>query len=229
MSVHEKTLPRSAPADPLRLLPFVPTAARRILDFGCGAGQRLRALKERGAGEVVGVDTVAPDPEASGAARVHTGALDTIEPPYDAGYFDCILSDGALARLRGPSRVLARFRNLLAPGGLLVLSAPNVQYHRVFSMLVEGRWTYAPEGPFPRGQIRFYTGYELHKLLGACGFTGVKLTGLEIDDAEAFPLGEDGQVRMGRISVGPLAEGDHAPFLVREYLVLGRVADAEST
>jgi SAM-dependent methyltransferase len=215
--------PENPTSDALRILKFVPQAARRVLDFGCGDGARARALKARGVPHVVGIETEAVGGRCTGPDTLLLGPLESTEPPPERAAFDCILSDGAFARLRDPARVLARFRTLLAPGGLLLLSAPNVQHHETFSNLVGGRWPAPPEGSLAFEQIRFYTGYELHRLIAARGFVGIKLMALTTDPESAFPRHADGMIRHDRMSLGPLNDQEYVAFLIREYLLLGQV------
>lgn len=110
------------------LLPadYVPA---RILDFGCGTGETSPELLERFPGaRVVGIDASAGALEH---ARRHHGShdvsffdVDSFEAPDT---FDLCYSNGAFHHIKPEDRprILARLRELLAPGGLLAVFENN--------------------------------------------------------------------------------------------------------
>lgn len=106
----------------LRLLGDV--AGNRILDAGCGSGQTIVALTQRGA-EVTGFDLSAAMieiarrslPEAD--LRVH----DLAEPlPWGAATFDTVVASLVLHYLPDWSGPLSEIHRVLTPGGRLVVS-----------------------------------------------------------------------------------------------------------
>lgn len=104
--------------------------APRVLDVGCGGGFLLERLAGRGyAG--VGVD-LSPESvaianrrlEAIGAAdRLRAEVGSAYEPP--PGPFDVVTLTDVLEHLEDPRACLRALRDVLAPGGLLVVSTPN--------------------------------------------------------------------------------------------------------
>jgi ubiquinone/menaquinone biosynthesis C-methylase UbiE len=108
---------------------------RRVLDAACGEGYGAALLARAGA-SVTAVDV---SPEALAHARERYGQLpglvfeagdvaDLSRLP-DAG-FDLIVSFETLEHLEAQDAMLAGFRRLLAPGGLLLVSTPD---RRVYS------------------------------------------------------------------------------------------------
>lgn len=108
---------------------------RRVLDAACGEGYGA-ALLARGGAQVTAVDVSA---EALEHARARYGELpglsfveadvaDLAQLP-DAS-FDLIVSFETLEHLEAQDAMLAGFRRLLAPGGLLLISTPD---RRVYS------------------------------------------------------------------------------------------------
>lgn len=98
----------------------------RLLDFGCGAGELVCQMRERG-WSVEGVDlspAVARKVERSLGIRVHVGSL----PHRDlaAASFDVITMWNALEHVHEPRAVLRAARELLRPGGRLVIGVPNL-------------------------------------------------------------------------------------------------------
>ncbi|MFD7455196.1 class I SAM-dependent methyltransferase [Kitasatospora sp. NPDC059827] len=104
------------------LLRRVPPGARRALDVGCGTGRFARALARRGL-EVDAVDrdeaVLAAARAADGPAGIHYRQSDLAELHLPPGHYDVISCLASLHHL--PLDTLARLREALAPGGVLVV------------------------------------------------------------------------------------------------------------
>jgi SAM-dependent methyltransferase len=98
---------------------------RRILDIGSGPGYFLEAGRERG-WEVLGFE---PSRVASDYARAR--GLAVVNDFFSAaaakahGAFDAISLSMVLEHVRDPIQLIEDARNLLAPGGVLLLVSPN--------------------------------------------------------------------------------------------------------
>lgn len=156
----------------LDLLRWVPSSARMVLDVGCGAGALGQGIKRRQTATVVGVEFVAA--QAAQAATVldivYAGDVATIDLPYKAGAFDCMIYGDVLEHLLDPWAVLARHRHLLANGGTLLVSLPNVQFIGVLAGLLAGRWEYQPRGVLDRTHLRFFTHRSGRALIAGAGY-----------------------------------------------------------
>ncbi|GAA4985427.1 hypothetical protein GCM10025734_08890 [Kitasatospora paranensis] len=94
----------------------------RCLDVGAGTGTVARWLAgEGGAAEVLAVDRDVRflRPYAGGALR--TLAADITDPGFDPGRFDLVHARFVLMHLPERRRIIARLRDLLVPGGHLLL------------------------------------------------------------------------------------------------------------
>jgi 2-polyprenyl-3-methyl-5-hydroxy-6-metoxy-1,4-benzoquinol methylase len=106
----------------------LPAAGARVLDVGCSSGAWLELAAEAGF-EATGVEIG----EATAAAArergldVITGTLAEALPRLEGRRFDLITFWDVLEHLRDPRRELELARGLLAPGGLLAASFPNVE------------------------------------------------------------------------------------------------------
>ncbi len=105
----------------------------RVLDAGCGAGLVALDLLERGF-FVHGVDVAAPMLELTrnrirsagvGADRFALSGGDLESLDLAAGSFDGAVALGFLEYQADEAGMLARLRELLAPGGVLVVSGPT--------------------------------------------------------------------------------------------------------
>lgn len=98
----------------------------RALDLGCGTGDVLRGV-DRERLRVFGVDRVLE--MLAVAVRNNPGdrfaASDAMRLPFRPGSFDVVVSAGVLEYLPDPAAALRGVRELLRPGGHLILSLPN--------------------------------------------------------------------------------------------------------
>ena len=109
----------------------------RMLDVGCGAGELGAAFIRKG-WRVCGVE-----PSAAGAVlsrakgiELHEGPISTA--PWPVGSFDLITFNHALEHVSDLADVLSRTAALLAPGGRVIVVAPNFgSWQR---RLFRGRW-----------------------------------------------------------------------------------------
>ncbi len=95
-----------------------------ILDVGCGSGDLLEHFAKQG-WEMYGIDPSASAIAATAkrGASVHQGTLR--DQPWPPGSFALITFQHALEHVPDPVDELKRARELLAPGGLLVIAVPN--------------------------------------------------------------------------------------------------------
>jgi SAM-dependent methyltransferase len=106
------------------LLREVPAGSAEALDVGCGAGEFTRLLAAR-CTRVTGIDL---SPNMVAEARRRSAVLDNVEyavgdvmtAPLATGRFDCIAGIAVLHHLPLEAG-LTRLRDLLRPGGVLVL------------------------------------------------------------------------------------------------------------
>jgi 2-polyprenyl-3-methyl-5-hydroxy-6-metoxy-1,4-benzoquinol methylase len=125
----------------------------RVLDVGCGEGYGAAILRAAGAS----LDAVELDAGAAGhAARTYPGIrvvrADACSLPCRAGVFDAIVALQVLEHLFCADGFLRQARELLRPGGTLVLSTPN-------------RETFSPDGEPNDFHVYEYTAEELEAIL----------------------------------------------------------------
>ena len=99
----------------------------RMLDVGCGRGL-LPALMRSHGWEVHGVefsDTAAH--HAREVLHVPVFVGDLTKSPYPRGFFDVVVFWHVLEHLRDPVAAIRKAREILKPGGLLVVAVPNLE------------------------------------------------------------------------------------------------------
>jgi SAM-dependent methyltransferase len=156
-----------------RLLDAVPARAKRILEVGCAQGGLGLKLKQQDpARYVAGVDLDANAAQVAKERLDEVFVLDvqTDAPPIDQGSLDCVLFGDVLEHLVDPEDVLRRYRELLAPDGLVLVSLPNVQHFSVVKNLLRGDFMYQPAGLLDATHLRFFTHMSFAKLMMDAGF-----------------------------------------------------------
>ncbi len=149
---------------------------RRVLDVGCATGYLAGGLVQQGC-TVTGVDN---DAQALEKARVvlDRGVLADLDHvdlvgEFGEGRFDVVVFGDVLEHLRAPGILVRAARRLLAPGGFIVVSIPNVSHGDVRLALFAGRWEYRPLGLLDDTHIRFFTRESFQRLLAECGFVAL--------------------------------------------------------
>jgi 2-polyprenyl-3-methyl-5-hydroxy-6-metoxy-1,4-benzoquinol methylase len=145
-----------------QIAPLLPAAAPRVLEVGCGAGATLQWLKQSGrCREACGIELVET---AAQAARQHADAVvagdaeQLVDTVFEGRQFELILCLDVLEHMVEPWRFVEKLHRLLAPGGRVIFSIPNVRCLKVVLPLVFlGRWRYDESGILDRTHLRFFT------------------------------------------------------------------------
>jgi 2-polyprenyl-3-methyl-5-hydroxy-6-metoxy-1,4-benzoquinol methylase len=141
----------------------------RVIDMACGEGYGSEVLSRSAAG-VVGVDA---NPEAHQHARVRYTRQNLsfergmVENHGEPGSFDAVVFLQTIEHVQDPTAVLRHFRSLLAPGGAVYVSTPNLL-------------TLAPPGAAKSDNPWHVKEYRAAEFEALCGevFTAVRMLGL---------------------------------------------------
>lgn len=155
-----------------RVLVDLAAEGRRVLELGCSTGFISRHLTERGC-SVTGVEVSA---EAAEHARPWCEKVivhDLSQSGWSeqtGGCFDTVLCGDVLEHLASPERTLKEIGGLLAPGGRVIISLPNIAHIRVRAKLLLGRFDYEPAGILDVTHLRFFTFKTARELIESAGF-----------------------------------------------------------
>ncbi len=144
-----------------------------ILDVGCGfatTSERLRRLGNR----VTGIESNAQ------ALAVASTRLDqvidsdlrdraNIGAQLGPDRFDAVIFADVLEHLDWPGPILRDYLRFLAPGGVVIVSLPNVGLWSTRFGLLAGRFEYADTGVLDRTHLRFFTRSSARRLLAQAG------------------------------------------------------------
>lgn len=187
------------------MLDMLPDSVQNLLDVGGGEGGFAQAFvqQRRGAAMLVEPDERAAHRARKGGLEVFSNPIEQLDPA-SVGQFDAISFLDVLEHLQEPLPVLQQARSLLAPGGVLLISVPNLGYWSVVRDLAGGRFDYLPVGILCRTHIRFFTLRSLEQLLADAGFEIVRLRRhvpassagqlqfVQVLEAAGLPLDRDG-------------------------------------
>lgn len=195
---------------------LVPVECRRVLEVGCGDGELGRLLRWRGH-RVTGIELVH---EAAERARIRLDRVVTADVerdgfPFPPASFDAIVFADVLEHLVDPWRALREAVAVLAEGGVVVASIPNVQNWDVLSRLLRGRWDYRERGILDFGHLRFFTSITIRALFAQAGLT-------------VEHIGHRYRRTWWRELLCLLSAGRMRGFWTRQYLVVGRKRADES-
>lgn len=144
------------------VLHLVPKSTKRVLDVGGGVGANAHYLKQHTAcTSYVLIDMVA-DHLAPEVDKAYTGDLENPElmskVGREEGLFDAILFLDILEHLRDPWQLVRSCVELLSPGGVMIVSLPNVRHTSVtLPLLFGGRFDLADKGIMDRTHLRWFT------------------------------------------------------------------------
>jgi 2-polyprenyl-3-methyl-5-hydroxy-6-metoxy-1,4-benzoquinol methylase len=141
------------------------------LDVGCAAGFCLKVLSDLGF-DVYGVE---PSAEIARHARerfgfetIHVGQLET--SPHPPEFFDLITMWDVIEHVVDPRALLVKARQLLKPGGMLVVETQNAD--SAFARLLGRRWHHYKH----QEHIYHFTPSTVRELLRSADFQIEKLT-----------------------------------------------------
>lgn len=143
-------------------LPFL--AERRVLEFGCGTAYGLNLLLKRGgARRLAGCDLASAPLRYAGCAygpdlgrRLVCGSA---QLPFGSQCFDVVLAFQVIEHVPDDVGLLREARRVLVPGGLLIVTTPNVE--------ASGGDPNHPDNPYHARE------YSQHTLASACGEAGL--------------------------------------------------------
>ncbi|MCM2253226.1 MAG: methyltransferase domain-containing protein, partial [Ramlibacter sp.] len=158
----------------LSVLAGLVTAGSRVLDLGTGGGALGKHLREHAGCTVDGLTYNEREAELARPhyRRVVVADLENPGWPFEfpGEQYDFIVCADVLEHLRDPQKALACARQLLAPGGRLLVSIPNAGYCGLVAELLQGDFSYREEGLLDRTHLRFFTRRSLVRFLADEGW-----------------------------------------------------------
>jgi 2-polyprenyl-3-methyl-5-hydroxy-6-metoxy-1,4-benzoquinol methylase len=167
------------------LLQFIAGKVHSALDVGCGAGNFGAMLKEVYQCEVWGIE---PEERSAAAAGnkldrllnipFNKEALEKIDKKFDYIFFNDVLE-----HLVRPDEALLLATELLAEGGKIIASIPNIRFYPVMLQLIRYRdFKYLEAGVMDKTHLRFFTEKSMVRLFAENGLTVETIRGINKHD-----------------------------------------------
>jgi 2-polyprenyl-6-hydroxyphenyl methylase/3-demethylubiquinone-9 3-methyltransferase len=145
----------------------------RVFELGCGNGSLAARLIAPGR-EIVAVDA-----SESGIAQARLACPSVrfeVASAYDElasrfGRFDLVLSVEVIEHLYSPKTCVARIRDLLVPGGTLILTTPYHGYLKNLAIAALGKFDSHVDPLWEGGHIKFFSLETLTRLVEGGGLT----------------------------------------------------------
>jgi SAM-dependent methyltransferase len=152
-----------------------------VIDLGCGDGRWLDKIGPRYR-TAIGVDRIA-NPGSAGWQYVQADIDAGL--PFDDAVADAVRANQVIEHIREPVAFLAEARRTLRPGGLLVVTTPNVRALRhILRLAVQGRgpMTSAHEpgasSGWDDGHLHYFTPGDLVRIARSAGFASPQVSAL---------------------------------------------------
>lgn len=145
----------------------------RVLEIGCGSGDTGALAFQRGlVSEYIGVELfpAAAVEAAKVLTDVKVGNAETMAFDWQPATFDALILSEVLEHLVDPWALVERLAVYVRPGGLIMISSPNVSHHRIIKELILGRFELADHGPMDRTHMRWFTPKSYAALAERAGF-----------------------------------------------------------
>ncbi len=209
------------------LISAIPGETKKILHIGCSEGALGKKILQRGAEEVVGIET---DPQKCEKAKenlstVICGNIEDMDGSFEEGYFDCIVFTHTLERIKEPYSILQKIKKYIADTGVVIASISNVRYYNNIDMLVEGNWRFNNQDMLDNNHQKGFNSEYIETFFKKAGY---EITGIS---TKIDPLYEDlrdhyaGEVTFGRVTLKGLKPEEVRDLFVSDFLIKAQKAE----
>lgn len=161
-------------------------SGKKIVDVGCGGGILSESMARRGA-EVIGIDLGVENLKAASVHAEQSGLNDTLSYQHiaverfatqHAGQFDVVTCMEMLEHVPDPSAIVQACYDMLAPGGVCVLSTINRNPKSYLFAIIGAEYVLRLLDRGTHDYAKFITPAELDKMAVTAGFTRQDIIGL---------------------------------------------------
>jgi len=141
-----------------------------LLEIGCGHGEVLLEARKRGfrvSGIEISAHAAAIANCCLGEPAVSVGTLETL--PLARDRFGAVLAADVIEHVRDPEGLLLRIREMLIPGGVLLLITPSLDSWT--RRLLRSRWM-----EYKVEHLYYFSAMSVRLLLERCGFDEIRVS-----------------------------------------------------
>lgn len=155
----------------LELVQSLPQKSK-ILDYGCGAGAIIKAVKKaRPDLDCYGIDfsSVAINQAKSTSSDINFKIFNGESTSYDDNFFDCIIMLEVLEHVSDPNQTLIEIKRILKPLGNFFLAVPQEKSLKTLQGILIKLFSFTPSKQ-TAGHLHFWAENQLSTLLNLNGF-----------------------------------------------------------
>jgi len=163
------------------MLQFVPLAAQKILEVGCGCANFSAQVKKRQPCEIWGIELNQDSAQQAEKVidKILCGDINQQLNVLPNEYFDCIVMNDVIEHLTNPEFVLTELSAKIKTSGIFVLSVPNVRFWKNWiGFVLRKDWEYTDDGVLDRTHYRFFTKKSLKRMFQRLNFEVQILKGI---------------------------------------------------
>lgn len=186
----------------------------RVLDIGCGTGALINRLSELGYTDLAGIDYDLPP--SRGGATMRQFDLN-IDNPGDLGTFDLVTCIEVIEHIENVGKLLDCIKITLAPGGVAIISTPNVESLRArIRALISGKLPHFDDKSDPTHLMPILRD-NLERMLQRRGLTIQQTASYPADAATSVVFGRSVKLArsIGKVALPDAIHGDNAVHVVR--------------
>lgn len=154
---------------------------KKVLEVACHTGYFSTWLKKQGC-EVTGAEIYQQALEKAKPylSKWILGDIETDEVWEIAAEqkYDIVLYMHILEHLVNPEKVLQKTKELLNPGGKVIICLPNISNWANRSEILKGNFRYTETGVMDKTHLRFYNYYTSKEMIEKCGFKVEEYSGV---------------------------------------------------
>lgn len=147
-----------------------------VLDLAAGSGAMCLRLKDMGM-RPTGTDLVTENFRLHSEVDFFTANLNEELPADLLGRFDCVIATELIEHLENPRHLIRQCHSMLRPGGLLIVSTPNVETSISMAQFIRtGSFRWFASAQYHRdGHITPILSTVLHQALEEPGFSDIRI------------------------------------------------------